>query len=149
MERSRAYSSLSWGQEGRWSCLVWKSPRGGSGCFSRRFFCPEAEFWRSVCVGRLPTPGQGKGPGFPLSFGSKHILQSLAPERPASLLRVRYSSRGHSQIGVQPFVSCVLWMEGARSGYYFLPLCRPRPDLGCFCERESWGILKNPRSFRE
>lgn len=98
--------------------------------------------------GQTPKARAGKEASLPLVLW-KHILQSLAPESAASLLRVRYSSRGRSQIGVQLFVSCVLWLEGARSGYYFLPLCCPRPDLGCFCERVCWGILKNPRSFRE
>lgn len=53
----------------------------------RRFFVLKLNF--EVCV-RKTSARAGKEASLPLVLW-KHILQSLAPESPASLLRVRYS----------------------------------------------------------
>lgn len=157
MEQSQAYSSPSWGWGGRWSCWSWKSLREDIGypspppthTHTSCFFCPKAEFWRPVWVGRHSKPELGllvKAPDSTCPY--KRVTKSLTPERPApsalesgTLLRRVQPAWGLALCVLCPvapgtrerllLVSCLLAFPGLILAA-FAQVCGGRRELGDF-----------------
>lgn len=100
--------------------------------------------------GQIPKAGARRGARLPLSLDARSQELGSQEASLTALCQVLFKS-------TQPnwgLALCVLWpvsrswREPGVATLDFLPLCLPRPDLGCFCEGGRWGILKNPKSFR-
>jgi hypothetical protein len=135
LEQSRAYSSAS-PEERRWSCLDWKNLKEGSGCFFPGcFFCPEAEFWKSVWMGRYPTRAGTLGKGTRPSCPCKQVTRSLAPVPWSQVLFSVVCCQSRSSPLCSVSGGC---REPGGAPLDFLPLCLPRPELGYFCTGLWW-----------